>query len=231
MRKWDDLPKSMRNDEVKKYYDILQHKKMSLLFKRLFDIVFSVIGLILSLPFLLIVAIAVKIDSNGPVFYRQERVTRYDKLFKIYKFRTMIQDADKVGALVTSKNDKRITRVGRVIRKIRLDEVPQLINILKGEMSFVGTRPEVKKYVDKYTDEMKATLLMRAGVTSEASMKYKDEDEMLNKCVKKYKSIDQAYIEEILPQKMILNIKYIEKFNLLADVGTMLKTAANMFRR
>ena len=170
MKKWDDLPKSMKNDEVKKYYDVLQHKKVSLFLKRFFDIVFSLVGFIVFLPFLLIIAIVIKIDSKGPVFYRQERVTRYNRTFKIFKFRTMIQDADKVGSLVTTKDDGRITHVGKFIRKIRLDEVPQLINILKGDMSFVGTRPEVRKYVDKYTDEMKSTLLMRAGVTSEASI-------------------------------------------------------------
>ncbi len=229
MKKWDDLPKSMRNGEVKKYYDILQHKRISLFLKRLFDIVFSVIGLILALPFLLIVAIAIKIDSRGPVFYRQERVTRYNKLFRIYKFRTMVQDADKVGALVTSKNDKRITRVGRVIRKVRLDEVPQLINILKGEMSFVGTRPEVKKYVDKYTDEMKSTLLMRAGVTSEASIEFKDEDEILKKYVNKQHNVDEVYINRILPTKMKINLEYIKRFNIFYDIMIVVWTVLAVF--
>ena len=231
MKKWEDIPASMKNNSVKKYYKILQRKKVSRFLKRTFDIIFSVVGMVLLSPVFLILAIAIKIDSKGPVFFRQERVTRYGKTFKIFKFRTMVENADKKGTLVTIKNDKRITRIGKLIRKCRLDEIPQLINIFVGEMSFVGTRPEVRKYVDAYTDEMKATLLMRAGVTSEASMKFKDEDEMLNKCVKKYKSIDQAYIEEILPNKMILNIKYIEKFNLLADVRIMAKTAISMFRR
>ncbi|MBR5027500.1 sugar transferase [Candidatus Saccharibacteria bacterium] len=231
MKKWEDIPASMKNNSVKKYYKILQRKKVSRFLKRTFDIIFSVVGMVLLSPVFLILAIAIKIDSKGPVFFRQERVTRYGKTFKIFKFRTMVENADKKGTLVTIKNDKRITRIGKLIRKCRLDEIPQLINIFVGEMSFVGTRPEVRKYVDAYTDEMKATLLMRAGVTSEASMEFKDEDEMLNECVKKYKSIDQAYVEEILPKKMFLNIKYIEKLNLLTDVGIMLKTAISMFRR
>lgn len=228
MKKWDNLPQSMKNDEVKKYYDILQHKKVSLFLKRFFDIVFSLIGLIVFLPFLLIIAIVIKTDSRGPVFYRQERVTRYNRTFKIVKFRTMIQDADKVGTLVTTKDDKRITRVGKVIRKIRLDEVPQLINILKGDMSFVGTRPEVRKYVDKYTDEMKATLLMRAGVTSEASIKFKDEAEIMDKYVIKGKNIDQVYARKILPIKMRFNLEYLKSFNIIVDVGIILKTITSI---
>lgn len=217
MKKWDNLPRSMKNDEVKKYYDILQRKKVSLFLKRFFDIVFSLIGFIVFLPFLLIIAIVIKIDSRGPVFYRQERVTRYNRTFKIIKFRTMIQNADKVGALVTSKNDKRITRVGKFIRKIRLDEVPQLINILKGDMSFVGTRPEVRKYVERYTDEMRATLLMRAGVTSEASIFFKDEAKMINKYVDDKYDVDSIYINKILPIKMKINIEYIKKFSVFYD--------------
>ena len=228
MKKWDNLPQSMKNDEVKKYYDILQHKKVSLFLKRFFDIVFSLIGLIVFLPFLLIIAIVIKTDSRGPVFYRQERVTRYNRTFKIVKFRTMIQDADKVGTLVTTKDDKRITRVGKVIRKIRLDEVPQLINILKGDMSFVGTRPEVRKYVDKYTDEMKATLLMRAGVTSEASIKFKDEAEIMDKYVIKGRNIDQVYARKILPIKMRFNLEYLKSFNIIVDIGIILKTITSI---
>ena len=165
LKEFKKLPKEMQNDSVLKYYDILKQKKIMLLLKRFLDFIGSLILLILLSPILIILAILIKIDSKGPVFYRQERVTTNGKIFKIFKFRTMIQDADKRGALITGKQDSRITRIGNKIRKCRLDELPQLINILKGEMSFVGTRPEVKKYVDMYTDEMKATLIMPAVVT------------------------------------------------------------------
>ena len=175
LKSFDKLPKEFQNKEVRKYYDILKKKRFNLVLKRIFDIVCSVILLILLLPVFLILAIWIKIDSKGPVFYRQERVTKYGKIFRIYKFRTMVTNADKIGSLVTLSNDSRITKVGNKIRKCRLDELPQLINVLKGEMSFVGTRPEVSKYVDKYTKEMMATLLMPAGVTSSASIKYKDD--------------------------------------------------------
>ena len=179
LKKWEDLPEEFKNSEVKVYYDILSKKKFSLLLKRLFDIVVSFTMLAIALPFFIILAILIKIDSKGPVFYRQERVTRYNKKFKIFKFRTMVNNADKKGALITGKNDSRITKVGKFIRKCRLDEVSQLIDVLRGTMSFVGTRPEIPKYVDKYTPEMYATLLLPAGVTSMASIKFKDEDEIL----------------------------------------------------
>ena len=160
LRKWDDIPEFMRNDEVKKYYDILIKKRFSLMLKRFFDIIMSLLLLIVLSPAFLILAIWIKVDSQGTVFYRQERITQYGRTFRIFKFRTMVSNADKIGTLVTTQNDSRITRVGEKIRKCRLDEIPQLINILKGDMSFVGTRPEVQKYVDAYTDEMKATLLL-----------------------------------------------------------------------
>lgn len=231
MKKWEDLPKSMQNSSVKEYYDILQYKKVSLFFKRLFDIIFSILGLIILSPVFLILTIAIKIDSEGPVFYRQERITRYSKTFRIFKFRTMIQNADKKGSLVTTKDDIRITRVGKLIRKYRLDEIPQLINILKGEMSFVGTRPEVKKYVDKYTDEMMATLLMRAGVTSEASIENKDEDEIISQYSKTGKSIDWIYTEKILPQKMKKNLLYLRRFNIFYDMRLSVKTVFAVITR
>ena len=172
----------------------------------------------------------IKIDSKGPVFYRQERITTYGKIFRIFKFRTMVQNADKVGTLVTVGNDSRITRVGKLIRKVRLDELPQLINILKGEMTFVGTRPEVKKYVDKYTDEMKATLLMPAGITSVASIKYKDEDEILDRAKQKGKDIDLAYVEDVLPEKMKYNLKYISKFSFVYDIKVCIDTVIGVLR-
>ena len=164
LRKWEDIPEFMRNEEVKKYYDILDKKRFNLMLKRFFDIVISVLLFIILSPVFLVLAIWIKTDSSGPIFYRQERVTQYGRTFRIYKFRTMVSNADQIGSLVTTQYDSRITKVGEKIRKCRLDEIPQLINILTGDMSFVGTRPEVQKYVDAYTDEMKATLLLPAGV-------------------------------------------------------------------
>lgn len=218
LKKWNEMPEFMRNDEVRYYYDILKKKTFSLILKRMFDIVMSLLLIVLLSPVLLVLAILIKLDSKGPVFYRQERVTQYGKLFRIFKFRTMIVDADKKGSLVTTKNDNRITKIGNKIRKCRLDEIPQLFNILLGDMSFVGTRPEVKKYVDQYTDEMKATLLLPAGVTSLASINFKDEDEIISEMLNEKKSIDKAYIESILPKKMKFNLNYILEISFLGDI-------------
>ena len=230
LKEFKELPKEMQNDSVLKYYDVLKQKKIMLLLKRFLDFIASLILLILLSPILIILAILIKIDSKGPVFYRQERVTTNGKIFKIFKFRTMIQDADKRGALITGKQDSRITRIGNKIRKCRLDELPQLINILKGEMSFVGTRPEVKKYVDMYTDEMKATLLMPAGVTSMASIKFKDEDEIISKQTKSDKTIDEAYVNDILPEKMKWNLEYIKKFSIFEDLKICIETIGKVVK-
>ena len=224
IKEFSKLPLEMQNEEVKKYYDILQGKKFQLILKRLFDIVVSLLLCILLSPLFIFISIWIKLDSNGPVFYRQERITQYGKTFRIFKFRTMIVDADKKGSLVTTKNDLRITKVGKKIRNSRLDEIPQLFNILKGEMSFVGTRPEVKKYVDAYTDEMKATLLLPAGVTSLASIKYKHEDEIITKYVDENHSIDEVYINKVLPEKMKWNLEYMSSFNFGKDILICVKT-------
>lgn len=224
MRKWNELPEFMKNEEVKKYYNILQKKKISLMLKRVFDIIVSILMIILLSPVLIAVSIWIKLDSKGPVFYRQERITQYGRVFRIYKFRTMVTGADKIGTLVTTKNDSRITRVGEKIRKCRLDEIPQLFNILLGDMSFVGTRPEVKKYVDAYTDEMMATLLLPAGVTSLASIQYRDEDEILTKYVDEEHSVDEVYVEKILPDKMKYNLKYLKSFSIVEDIVLCVKT-------
>lgn len=227
---YDKLPEQMKNSEVKKYYEVLSKRKISLVVKRSFDIIVSLLLLILLLPIILILALLIKIDSKGPVFYRQERITTNGKTFKIFKFRTMVQNADKIGTLVTVGNDSRITRIGKIIRKIRLDELPQLINVLRGEMTFVGTRPEVQKYVDKYTDEMKATLLMPAGITSVASIKYKDEDEILEKAVENGKDTDIAYVEDVLPEKMKYNLEYINKFSFWYDIKVCIDTVIGVLR-
>lgn len=221
LKKWEELPKEFQTEEVKKYYDILSKKKGSLFLKRVFDVIVSLIMLIILLPVFIILGIAIKIDSKGPVFFRQERITQYGKTFKIFKLRTMVNNAEKLGTQVTVGNDSRITRVGSFIRNCRLDEISQLLNILTGDMTFVGTRPEVKKYVDHYTNEMMATLLLPAGVTSLASIYYKDEAELLEKS----ENPDKTYIEEILPEKMKYNLQSIEKFNFLEDIKIMFMTA------
>lgn len=222
LRNWEDMPEYMKNEEVKKYYDVLSKRKGQMILKRVFDICVSLTLIILLSPVLLIVSLWIKIDSKGPVFYRQERVTQYGKVFRIFKFRTMIVNADKIGALVTTSNDSRITKVGKKIRKCRLDEIPQLFNILTGDMTFVGTRPEVKKYVDQYTDEMYATLLLPAGVTSLASIEFKDEDEIINQY--KDRGIDDVYINEVLPLKMKYNLEALTSFYFIKEIGVMFST-------
>lgn len=217
--KWEQLPQEMQTEEVRKYYDILKKKKVSLFFKRAFDLVMSVIALIVLSPVYLILAIAIKIDSPGPVFYRQERVTQYGKRFRIHKFRTMVQNADK-GSQVTVNNDSRITRVGKVIRDCRLDEIAQLIDVIQGTVTLVGVRPESPKFVAAYTDEMMATLLLPAGVTSLASIYYKDEAKLLDGV----EDTDKVYIEKILPGKMYYNLKGIEQFSFWSDIKVMFMT-------
>ena len=230
LKKWENIPDNIKNEKTNEYYDILNSKKITLFLKRLFDIIFSTILLIVLSPILIILAIAIKIDSKGPIFYRQERITQYGKIFKIFKFRTMIFNADKIGALVTTKNDSRITRVGNIIRKCRLDEIPQLINILVGDMTFVGTRPEVKKYVERYTDEMKATLLMPAGVTSIASIKYKNEDEIIGKYIEQGEDIDDIYVNRVLPEKMKYNVDYVKKFTIFQDILICVQTVNEVLK-
>lgn len=220
IKKWEELPESLRNDAVRPYYDTLVRKQGALVLKRLFDIVVSACMLIVLAPVFLLLAVAIKLDSPGPVFYRQVRVTQYGKQFRIFKFRTMVSNADKIGTQVTVGNDARITRVGKFIRKCRLDEVSQLIDIFRGTMTFVGTRPEVPKYVDSYTPEMMATLLLPAGVTSLASIMYKDEDALLTGAA----DVDKAYIEEVLPGKMRYNLRAIELFSFWGEIKIMFMT-------
>lgn len=226
LRRWDELPEYMRNDSIRKYYQILYKKRFSLILKRVFDIVFATLLLIISSPIFILLGIFIKIDSKGPVFFKQIRVTQYGKLFKIYKFRTMIHNGKKHGAKVTLKSDMRITKVGKVLRKYRLDELPQLFNIIRGDMSFVGTRPEIVDYVKKYTDEMAATLLLPAGVTSDASISFKDEEELLtnDQCA------DSVYCETILPIKMKLNLNSIIKFSLFNEARILIKTLLVLFK-
>lgn len=216
-----DFLDTIEVQEIRKY---LEKKKVSLFFKRMFDLIFSILLLLFLLPIFVLLAIGIKLEDGGSVFYRQDRVTKNGRLFKIFKFRTMVVNTDKIGTLVTVQKDNRITKIGSRIRKYRLDELPQLLNIVIGDMSFVGTRPEVVKYVKAYTNEMKTTLLLPAGVTSLSSIEFKDEDTIIEKYTKLGEDVDDIYIHRILPQKMISNIAYIHHFNFLSDIKIMLLT-------
>ncbi|MDR1627166.1 MAG: sugar transferase [Oscillospiraceae bacterium] len=224
---WADLPKNMQTKEILYYYQILQKKKKSLVIKRIFDIICSGVLILILCPAFVILALAIKMDSKGKVIFKQKRVTKYGKTFNIYKFRSMIHNAEKFGTQVTKKNDSRITKVGKTIRKFRLDELPQLLNIFIGDLSFVGVRPEVPKYAEKYTSEMMATLLLPAGVTSAASIAFKNEEEILNK----FDDTEKAYINLVLPQKMKINLQYIKDFNFFYDLKIMFMTLAAVAKR
>ena len=227
LKKWEELPDYMRTEAVRPYYDSLKKRQASLLFKRLFDIVVSFLMLVLLSPALIVLAILIATDSKGGVFFCQVRVTQYGREFRIHKFRTMEINAEQVGSQVTVKNDTRVTKIGAKLRRVRLDELPQLIDIFQGNMSFVGTRPEVPRYVDRYIDEMYATLLLPAGVTSEASIKYKDEDRLLTNA----ENVDDVYIREILPEKMKYNLESIRKFSFWGEIGTMVRTVTAVLEK
>jgi len=220
LKPWEELPDSLRMAEVRRYYDILQKKRASLIAKRLFDVIVSAIMMVVLSPIFALLAIAIKLDSEGPVFYRQVRVTQYGKPFRIHKFRSMVNHADKRGTLVTVNGDSRITRIGRLIREKRLDEIAQLIDVFLGTMTFVGTRPEVPKYVAHYTPEMMATLLLPAGVTSLTSIFYSGESALLDAA----KDPDKVYVEDVLPGKMKWNLKGIEQFSFWRDIRIMVMT-------
>lgn len=224
--KWEELPQNMQNDAVRPYYDSLQDKKFSLFLKAVFDRVVSLLMLIGLSPIFLLLAIMIKMDSPGEVFFRQERVTQYGKKFRIHKFRTMVKNAEALGTQVTTKSDMRVTKVGKKLRGCRLDELPQLIDILQGNMSFVGTRPEVTKYVEQYTPEMLATLLLPAGVTSEASIEYKDEERLLADT----QNADKTYVEVVLPQKMHWNLQSIKEFSFVKELLIMIETVLAVVR-
>ena len=222
LKQWEDLPEKMKSDKVLPYYDIIKKKTASLLWKRVFDICLSVVLLVVLSWLFLILAILIKRDSCGPVLYRQTRITQFYRPFTIYKFRTMTDHGEQMGALVTTQNDMRITKIGKKIRKYRLDELPQLVNVLKGDMTFVGTRPEVLKYVECYDEEMYATLLMPAGITSLASIRFKDEEKILSAYSEQ--EIDKAYQSVILPKKMQNNLDYLRKFSFFYDLQLCFQT-------
>lgn len=224
--KWDKIPKEMQTEEVKSYYSLLSKKKCSLFFKRVFDVIASIIFLIVFSPLFLVLACAIKLSSKGPVFYRQVRITQYGKKFRIHKFRSMRVDSDN-NCQITAYKDARITKVGKVIRKLRLDEISQLLDVLAGNMTFVGTRPEVPEYVEKYKSEYMATLLLPAGITSTASVRFRDEDELL----KDQDDVSKAYAEEVLPIKMQYNLEDIKQFSCFRDIKIMLKTVFMAFAK
>lgn len=226
LKPWGQLPREFRTETVRPYYEALCRKKAQLIIKRMFDLILSCVLIVLLSPVMLILAVAIKLDSPGTVMFRQVRVTQYGKEFRIFKFRTMVQNAQQLGTQVTVKGDSRITRMSHLLRKCRLDELPQLFNILLGEMSFVGTRPEVPKYVSRYTPEMMATLLLPAGVTSQASIQYKDEDRLLENA----QDADKTYVEQVLPGKMEYNLKSILEFSLWKDFKTMIDTVVAVVR-
>ena len=220
LKRWEQLPQELQNDSVRPYYEALSRKRGQLLLKRVFDILLSLVLLVLLSPVMLILALAIRLDSPGEVLFRQVRVTQYGQEFRIFKFRTMVANAQQLGTQVTVQGDMRITRVGKLLRKCRLDELPQLLNILMGQMSFVGTRPEVPRYVRQYTPHMLATLLLPAGVTSQASIRYKDEDRLLDSS----SDPDRTYVEQVLPGKMEYNLNSLLDFSLWQDLKTMVQT-------
>ena len=226
VRKWEELPEKMRTREVRRYYNIIVRHSGWFKVKRVMDICVSLVLLAILLIPMGIIALMIKTDSQGPVFFRQERVTQYGKIFKIYKFRTMVDNASQLGSQVTVNNDSRITGVGKLLRKYRLDEFPQLFNILAGDMTLVGTRPEVVKYVKEYSGEMYATLLLPAGLTSRTSIAYKDEDKLL----KDAKDADKVYVDEILPVKMKYNLESLRRFGVREDMTVMWNTFVSVLK-
>lgn len=224
-KSWNQLPEMMRSESVKRYYQYLMKRKTSIRVKRVLDFALAIILTIVLSPIMVVLAVCIKLDSKGPVFYRQERITQYGRPYRIFKFRTMVADADKRGPAITQSADSRITRMGKLLRKCRLDELPQLFNVITGDMSFVGTRPEVKRYVDAYSDEMMATLLLPAGITSRTSIAYKDEDEVMEKYRKETEeSVDDIYVKYILPEKMKYNLQYLKTFSVIEDCRIMIDT-------
>ena len=202
--------------------EVLRRRRPQCAAKRAMDILVSGAALLLLWPILLIIALAVKLDSPGPVFYRQERIGLNGKPFRIFKFRSMVADADRHGLQITVGRDSRITRVGAVLRKTKLDELAQLLNVFTGEMSFVGPRPEVKRYVDLYTPYQRQVLLVRPGITDYASIAYRNENDLLSGAA----DPEKMYIEEIMPAKLELNMKYLREISPVTDLRLIFRTIA-----
>ncbi len=227
LREWTDLPVKMQTREVRRYYNILRKRSSWFRMKRFLDVAAAIVLLAVFAVPMVVLAVMIKLDSPGPVFFRQERVTQYGRIFRIFKFRTMVDNAQRLGSQVTVDNDVRITNVGKMLRKYRLDEIPQLFNIIAGDMTFVGTRPEVKRYVVRYTPEMLATLLLPAGLTSRTSIAYKDEDKLLKDAV----NADETYVKEILPVKMQYNLESLKNFGLADDMSILWDTVSSVLKR
>ncbi len=226
LKDWDDLPKYMKTEAVRPYYDSIKKKKISLKIKRIFDFIIAILMLSILSPLFVVISVLIVKDSKGGIFYRQERVTQYGRKFKIFKFRTMVLGADQTGTQVTIQNDKRITKIGEKLRKYRVAALPQQINIILGDMTFCGTRPECVAYVKKYTPEMFATLLLPAGVTSEASIRFKDEAKLLENV-----DADEVYIKEILPRKMKYNLASIKTFSILNEMKVLFGTILAILKK
>lgn len=221
LKPFDRLPESMQTAEIRHYYDIIAKRKLSLLIKQAADFLLAAVLLVILAVPMLVIAVVIKCTSKGPVFFFQERAGRYLRPFRICKFRTMRTDAEQCGGQITvGERDPRITGIGWFLRKYRLDELPQLFNILGGQMSFVGARPEVMRYVACYSGAMSATLLIKPGITGFASVRFKDENALLGR----ESDPEKAYIEHIIPAKMALDLEYVESFGVLTDIKTMLET-------
>lgn len=225
VKKWESLPKELQIEEVRPFWEYLRKKRTSLFFKRVFDVFVSFVSLIILSPLFLFISICIVVDSRGGIFFRQERVTQYGKHFKIFKFRSMFMKQGNNNSLITSNNDIRVTRVGKFIRKFKLDELSQLIDVLRGTMTFVGTRPEVPKYVSKYKKEYLATLLLPAGITSTASIMLKDENILLDS----HENVEKCYLEKMLPRKMDMNLQDILSYGFWRDIKIMFMTVFAIF--
>lgn len=204
----------------------LQEKKLELIIKRVFDLFLSAIGLMILFPLFGVIATLIKLDSKGPIFFKQERVGKDGEIFKIFKFRTMRVDGEDNGRQITVGNDIRITKIGKSIRKCKIDEFPQLINVFKGEMSLVGPRPEVPRYVGLYDEEQVQVLLLKPGITDYASIKFRDESEILGRSI----DPEKEYIEHIMPMKLSLNLKYIDRISCFEDVRIIFQTILCIIR-
>lgn len=226
-KQFEKLPKNMQNEAVKPYFEVLKKRRGTMFFKRFLDLLIAFIVLLILSVVMIPAAIAVKLSSKGPVFYCQQRVGQFGKPFKMFKFRTMVVNADKGSQITVGDSDPRITKVGKILRLSRIDEFPQLINVLKGDMGLVGTRPEVQHYVDYYSDEMMATLLVRPGMVSEASIEFRWENDLLEKA----EDAEKMYIEEILPAKMKYNLLYTKDLTIGKDVVVLLRTVGCIFHK
>ena len=234
MIKNDFVNEKLKNEEIEikeiieeiNIEEILINKKINMFFKRVFDISFSLIGIIVLCPIFLVLSLLIKITSKGPIFFHQIRVGRYGRKFKILKFRTMIVDAEKKGMQITVGKDKRITKIGFFLRKTKLDELPQLINVFKGDMSFVGPRPEVPKYVNLYTENQKKVLLVRPGITDIASIEFRNENEILSRSY----NPEKDYIEKIMNEKIELNYRYLKKISVYEDIKIIINTIVTIIK-